>query len=115
MAITQLDGFGQALLCLEIRLPIQFGCLDETQTIWLGCGQQQGVGGHELIVVQPNDIAHLYLRPLGLHQLAIAQRFRLAIVYLRVRNMTLLKGKYRLAIKKLQRSILYSQYHHTHP
>ena len=75
---------------METGLPVQLGRFNIAETVGLGRGQEEEVGGNKLVILHPDDVPHLDFVPALLHRLAIAQDVRLPIIDLRVASMSLL-------------------------
>lgn len=87
------------------RLPVQLSRFNIAETVGLGRGQKQKIGGNKLVILHPDDVTHLDFVPALFHRLAIAQDVRLPIIDLRVTSMSLLKtgekkGKTKINLKK---------------
>lgn len=70
--------------------PVQLSSFDKAEAVGFAGGQQEDVRGDELVVLHPDDVPDLHLRPPLLHQLPVAQGLRLALVHLGVADMPLL-------------------------
>ena len=49
-------------------IPVEVGCLDETEPLWFGRGDEHEIGGDELVGLDTNDVADADVFPLALFE-----------------------------------------------
>lgn len=42
-----------------VFVPVEFGCFDVAEPVRVAGGEEEDVGGDELVVLHPDDISHL--------------------------------------------------------